>query len=62
MTLSGATTLGQSGHGSDGSEGVLYVPFKVPALLEPHHHIGQMVRAQNRICPGEKDAKNSLRL
>ena len=35
MTLSGATTPGQSGPGSDGNEGVL----KAPALLEPHHQI-----------------------
>ena len=36
--LSGATTLGQSGPGSDGNEGVLHIP-KAPALLEPHHQI-----------------------
>ena len=28
-TLSGATTPGQSGHGSDGNEGVLRIPQKV---------------------------------
>ena len=33
--LSGATTPGQSGPGSDGNEGVP----KAPALLEPHHQI-----------------------
>ena len=26
MALSGATTPGQSGHGSDGNEGVLHIP------------------------------------
>ena len=26
MTQPGATTLGQSGHGSDGNEGVLHIP------------------------------------
>ena len=36
--LSGATTPGQSGPGSDGNEGVLAFP-KAPALLEPHHQI-----------------------
>ena len=34
--LSGATTPGQSGPGSDGNEGVLHIP-KAPALPEPHH-------------------------
>ena len=38
MALSGATTLGQSGAGSDGKE--VYSAFlKASALLEPHHHI-----------------------
>ena len=33
MTLSGATTLDQSGSGSDGNEGVLYI-LKAPVLLD----------------------------
>ena len=37
-TLSGVTTPGQSGPGSDGNEEVLRIP-KAPALLEPHHQI-----------------------
>ena len=38
MALSGATTPGQSGPGSNGNEGV--PPFPKPlALLEPHHLI-----------------------
>ena len=37
-SLSGATTLGQSGPGSDGNEGYSIFP-KAPALLEPHHQI-----------------------
>ena len=37
-TLSGATTPGQSGPGSDDNEGVLHIP-NTPALLEPHHQI-----------------------
>ena len=36
MTLSGATTPGQSEPGIDGNEGVFH---KTPALLEPHHRI-----------------------
>ena len=38
MTLSGATTPGQSGPGRDSNDG--YSAFsKAPALLEPHHQI-----------------------
>ena len=38
MTLSGATTPGQSSPGSDGNEG--YSAFsKDPTLPEPHHQI-----------------------
>ena len=37
-TLSGATTLGQNGPGSNGNEGDSAFP-KAPALLEPHHQI-----------------------
>ena len=37
-TLSGATTLGKSGPGSDGNKGVLCI-LKVPVLLETHHQI-----------------------
>ena len=37
-TLSGATTLGQSGPGSDDNEAVLHIP-QTPALLESHHQI-----------------------
>ena len=36
--LSGATTPGQSGPGSDGNEGVLRIP-QSPVLLEPPHQI-----------------------
>ena len=35
-TLSGVTTLDQSGPGSDGDERVLYI---LQSLLEPHHQI-----------------------
>ena len=37
-TLSGTTTLSQSGPGSDGNEWVLCIP-KPPELLKPHHQI-----------------------
>ena len=35
---SGSTTVGQSGPGIDGNEGVLNIP-KAPVLLDPHHQI-----------------------
>ena len=35
-TLSGATTPGQRGSGSDGTVGVLGIP-QTSALLKPHH-------------------------
>ena len=38
MTLSGATTPGQSEHGSDAIESVHRIP-KAPELLEPHNQI-----------------------
>ena len=38
-TLSGATTLGESGPGSDGNEEVLYFLQSFTALQEPHHLI-----------------------
>ena len=38
-TLSGATTPGQRGPGSDGNKGYSTFP-KTPALLKPHHHHG----------------------
>ena len=37
-TLSSATTLGVSGPGSDGNEGILLIP-KPTALLKVHHQI-----------------------
>ena len=37
-TLSGATTPGQSGPGSDGNKEFFRIP-QTPALLEPHHQI-----------------------
>ena len=37
-TLSGATTLGQSGPGSNGNEEVFHIPEAV-ALLEPQHQM-----------------------
>ena len=37
-TLSGGTTPGQSGPGSDDNKGVLHIP-QTPALLEPDHQI-----------------------
>ena len=39
-TLSGASTPGQSGPGSDGNEGELCISESL-ALLEPHHQIVQ---------------------
>ena len=36
--LSGATTPGQSGPGSDGNEGYSVFP-KAPAIPKPHHQI-----------------------
>ena len=38
-TLSGATTQGQTGPGSDGNEGVTLYSPKAVVLPEPHHQI-----------------------
>ena len=51
MALSGATTAGQSGHGSDDNEEVLCIP-KSPASLKPHHQIVQS-HIQNTRVVGE---------
>ena len=37
-TLSGATTLGQSGPGSDDNEGLFHIP-QISSIMELHHQI-----------------------
>ena len=62
--LSGATTPGQSGPGSNGNEGVLRIP-KAPALLGPHHEgvlplcrcVLSVFYSPNRLCYTELMSK-----